>query len=205
MTRLADLQSALAAGSPRLFARRPWLRRAAVAVLLRQGAGGLELLLVRRAAFPGDRWSGHLAFPGGLEQPGDADAWATAARETSEEAGPALIAASRRVGALSELVTARHGSLAPLVVAPLVFAVSEPVELRLGPELAEAHWVPLAELARARAQKSRLGRALGWFRSAHGVAVGGTMLWGLTLAFVDELLAVLNKSDFSLDGKISRT
>lgn len=200
--RLDRLAEALAARAPRRFSRRSWLSRAAVALVLRETAGGVELLLGRRAQAPGDRWSGHLAFPGGLEQPGDADARATAARESLEEAGLDLGRQARYLGALSQLITARHGSVAPLVVAPQVFALVEPVEPVLGPELVSATWVSLDALRRLRAARSRLGRALGWFSPAHGERLGETSLWGLTLAFVDELVGVWAISQtFSLHRK----
>ena len=164
-----------------------------MAVVLREGPAGLELLLAERAHRPGDRWSGHLAFPGGLEQPGDADARATAAREAHEEAGIDLLAGGEVLGELSDLLTARPGSLAPLVVRPVVFAVTRGAELVLGAELSRAHWVPLDELARLRRSRSRMRRALGWFAPGGGERVAGTMLWGLTLAMLDDLLARLEQ------------
>lgn len=172
----------------RVFARRPWLSRAAVAVVLRGAPAGVELLLVQRANRRGDRWSGHLAFPGGLEQSGDPDSVSTAVRETLEEAGLDLRVAARPLGPLSELVTARHGSLAPLVVAPWVFALVADPGLLLGSELSAAHWVSLEELRSRRNARSKLGRASGWFSKSQGEPVGRSVLWGLTLAFVDDLV-----------------
>jgi 8-oxo-dGTP pyrophosphatase MutT (NUDIX family) len=40
-------------------------RQAAVAMILREGGGGLEALFIKRAEHPLDPWSGHMAFPGG--------------------------------------------------------------------------------------------------------------------------------------------
>jgi len=56
-------------------------RRAAVALILRDGAAGIELLFIRRAEHPMDPWSGQMAFPGGRAEPGDRDLEATAVRE----------------------------------------------------------------------------------------------------------------------------
>lgn len=199
MPSLSELEQALARHSPRGFARRSWLSWAAVALILREGPTGVELLFVERARRRGDRWSGHLAFPGGLEQQGDSDIAATAIRETLEEAGFDLGKSARRLGALGQIVTARHGGLAPLVVAPVVFALNAPVEIALGDELAHSHWADLDGLCRERRRRSRLGRARGWLSRAHGEPIGQQVCWGLSLMFVDELCRVANKSDFSLD------
>jgi 8-oxo-dGTP pyrophosphatase MutT (NUDIX family) len=185
---LAKLADALGRGKPRQFRHRPWLGRAAVAAVLRSAPDGVELLLAVRARAPGDRWSGHVAFPGGLAARSDELALDTALRETLEEAGLDLEREAELVGRLSEVLVARHGSLAPLVVAPLVFALTRPAALALGPELVRAEWIPLAALRRARARRSRSARALGYFLPAFGErALTGT-LWGLTLSFVDDLL-----------------
>lgn len=47
--------------------------------------GEPEVLLIKRAARPGDRWTGHIALPGGKREPDDTDDRATSIRETREE------------------------------------------------------------------------------------------------------------------------
>ena len=49
--------------------------------------GDPEILFIRRAARQGDRWTGHIAFPGGKRDPNDASDCAAAERETLEEVG----------------------------------------------------------------------------------------------------------------------
>jgi 8-oxo-dGTP pyrophosphatase MutT (NUDIX family) len=49
--------------------------------------GDPEVLLIKRAARPGDRWTGHIALPGGKREPRDPDDRATSERETREETG----------------------------------------------------------------------------------------------------------------------
>lgn len=46
-----------------------------------------EILFIKRAPRAGDRWNGHVAFPGGGRDSQDADDCATSIRETREEVG----------------------------------------------------------------------------------------------------------------------
>ena len=59
----------------RFFAQ-PWVQ-----------AGEPEILFIKRASRAGDRWTGHVAFPGGGREPADADDAAASIRETQEETG----------------------------------------------------------------------------------------------------------------------
>ena len=49
--------------------------------------GDAEILFIKRAARVGDRWTSHVALPGGKREPADADDRATSSRETREEIG----------------------------------------------------------------------------------------------------------------------
>lgn len=49
--------------------------------------GDPEAVFIKRAARVGDRWTSHVALPGGKRDPEDEDDKATAVRETSEEIG----------------------------------------------------------------------------------------------------------------------
>jgi 8-oxo-dGTP pyrophosphatase MutT (NUDIX family) len=91
-------------------ARPPDPKPSATVVLLRDGAAGLELLLLQRAAKEGK--PGPWVFPGGKVEPGDVEAFApgsqesalrAAVRETQEEAGLALEPA--RLAAISRWIT----------------------------------------------------------------------------------------------------
>ena len=68
-----SFRAALGDFQPRLLPDVEGQTRAAVAALLRPGEGGVEILFIHRAEDPRDPWSGHMAFPGGREDPGDAD------------------------------------------------------------------------------------------------------------------------------------
>ena len=72
-------------------------RPAAVLVLLYGDAGGLARIVLTERADRGGHHSGEVSFPGGREEPGDADAAATALREAAEEVGLDAAAAGVRV------------------------------------------------------------------------------------------------------------
>lgn len=119
-------------------------RHAAVALMLRERSGGLELFVIKRAEKRGDPWSGHMALPGGGYEPGDRDAYDIARRETLEEVG-IDIAEGRLLGRLDDV--GPRTMPGRLVVSPVVVAVdAEPGRLDPG-EVEEAFWVPLDRLA----------------------------------------------------------
>ncbi|MEO7104245.1 MAG: CoA pyrophosphatase [Gemmatimonadaceae bacterium] len=163
-------------------------RKAAVAVVVRPGDLGDELLVVRRATYPGDPWSGHIALPGGGAESTDGSLEATARRETLEETGIDLFGSD----CLCELDTVAPQSIgAPLVsVAPFVFRYRGDKSLRLSTEIVEAWWVSVAEFERADAW-STVPIAIGDGRPLHVRAfqMHGYPLWGLTGRILDEFLA----------------
>ena len=81
--------------------------------------GDPEILFIKRASRRGDRWTGHVALPGGRRDPGDADDAAAAVRETAEEVGIALAPGSAiPVGNLPQrLVTTSWGTV-PYAASP---------------------------------------------------------------------------------------
>jgi 8-oxo-dGTP pyrophosphatase MutT (NUDIX family) len=112
--------------------------------------GDPEVLFIKRAGRRGDRWSGHIALPGGKRDPEDADDLETAIRETREEIGLDLTTVNcLQVGNLPErVVTTTWGKDALMVLCPYVFLLTGPIPpLRPQPtEVAALHWIPLRAL-----------------------------------------------------------
>jgi len=143
--RIAALRSALGARPALRLPRRPGQREAAVALLLRPGAS-LDVLLIRRAEFHGDPWSGHVALPGGRRDPADPDLLTTARRETEEEVGVPLHSVGTHIGDLDELSPGTT-LLPPILIAPFVLAVPPGTRAHPDPrEVQAAIWVPLDSL-----------------------------------------------------------
>ena len=144
-TSLADLRRALAGYRRARVPLSGWMKQAAVAAVARDTERGVELLFIRRAERSGDPWSGHMAFPGGRVDPGDADPLAAAVRETREEIDLDLRAHAELVGELSDVPAMAHGKPLPMVVVPFVFAMNTAALPTLNPnhEVQETLWVPL--------------------------------------------------------------
>jgi 8-oxo-dGTP pyrophosphatase MutT (NUDIX family) len=117
-------------------------RRAAVAVLIRDGA----VLLMRRAERKGDPWSGHVSLPGGRFEPSDHDLLTTAIRESHEELGIVLDRDAGYLGRLAPLHP-RNAGPSGMEVTAFVFVTDAVPDIRLSPEAVATCWLPLADVA----------------------------------------------------------
>ncbi|MDF1505427.1 CoA pyrophosphatase [Roseisolibacter sp. H3M3-2] len=165
----------------------PVPRDAAVALVLRVNGGTPELLFVRRAEYPGDPWSGHVAFPGGRHEPDDPTPWDTAARETWEETGLDLRRHARLLGTLDDLYP-RTPSLPPIVVRPHVALLEVEAELRLSDELAAAFWVPVRRFAEPGFATTSTVQARGHALTVPSFVHEGHTIWGMTHRILTDLL-----------------
>lgn len=191
MPDVASLIRAIEGHRPRLLAPREGIERAAVAAVARDGADEVELLLIHRAEHPGDPWSGHMAFPGGRVDVGDADPLAAAVRETVEEVGLDLAEDGRLIGRLSDVRAVGGGRILPLVIEPYVFDLRGSPELVPNHEVADIVWVPVSFLLDERNRST-----IEWRRDGATIALpcyryGTHTIWGLTLIMLDELMGWL--------------
>lgn len=185
------IRRALAGYRPALC-EEPGCARAAVALVLREGSQGVEFLAIHRAHRPGDPWSGHMALPGGRQQPADPDLPATAVRETREEVGLDLARDGEPLGALDELRAIGNRQLLDLVIRPFVYATAATVAVRPSPrEVQGAFWIPLASLRRPEARGTF--RPYGPDRDYPAFLYRGHTIWGLTHRILWNFLEVLDR------------
>ena len=166
-------------------------RRAAVAVVLRDVNDIIELLLIKRSEHAGDPWSGHVALPGGRQEPGDATLQDTALRETLEETGIDIARDGLVLGTLDEL-RPRTPVLPPIIVTPVVAVVPAAVTIQPSDEVAAAFWVPLSALADPAVAVESEITARGSTWRVPSYQLGAHVVWGMTERILNNLLAIID-------------
>jgi 8-oxo-dGTP pyrophosphatase MutT (NUDIX family) len=152
----------------------------------------VEALFIRRAEFPGDPWSGHMALPGGRWQAGDVDLLDTAIREAHEETAVVLAKASH-FGTLDDF-TPRTPVLPRIVVRPHVFSLPLKPDVILSNEVAGYNWISLRALGDARREIELDIRGAPTRVSA--LVIGPVVVWGLTERIITpfiELAAIIGR------------
>ena len=123
-------------------------RRACVVLILREcdidinGNKKVELLFIRRALHPLDKWSGHIAFPGGRQDLGETDT-ETCRRETFEEIGLELNKFGTCIGRLNDTKASKSMGIG-VYVYKLNHQSTNKLKMKLdSKEVADVLWVPL--------------------------------------------------------------
>lgn len=167
-------------------------RRAAVALVLRADSGpaGPELLLIQRATWEGDPWSGQMALPGGRSEPGDATLAATAVRETREETAVDLEREGRILGRLDDLQP-RTLILPPIIITPFVAAFAGGSALTPSSEVADAFWVPVSALQDPDASRNVVVELPTGALRVSSFQYQGHTIWGLTERILREFLTLI--------------
>lgn len=168
-------------------------RFAAVSLVLRQREPDAEILLIRRAENEGDPWSGHMAFPGGRQDPADPDLLHTAVRETAEEVSLSLDPDRELIGRLDDLPAVARGRRIGMIIVPFIFAVDDsgPLRPRAG-EVDEALWTPLSPLAAGERDTTYSYPLEGKRYALPAYDVDGKIVWGLTHRMLAALFEVLD-------------
>ena len=186
---VARLAERLRTRPPRGIEVGPGDRRAAVALLLRaRDREPVELLMIKRATYASDPWSGHFALPGGRQEPGET-LEQTAVREIREETALDLSRDGLLLGRLDDLQP-RTVALPRLVITPFVGAIGGDGALTLSDEVAEAFWVPLDALRAPEATRDVVLELTGGPRRVPTFQHGGRTIWGLTERILRQFLAL---------------
>ena len=164
-------------------------KRASVLLLFDPGSPRLPLLFMLRSQDLRFH-AGQIAFPGGTEEPGDADVMATALREAHEEVG-LDVANVEILGVLSPLVTATSERW----LTPVVALQRQPWIVRADAyEVAEWFHVDLETLLSAPHVTRELERN-GQRRLVHFYEAEGRTIWGVSAAILHELMQRLGRDD----------
>ncbi len=162
-------------------------RPAAVLVGVREGVQPRLVLTVRTNDLPSH--AGQVAFPGGGTDPGDADAIATALRESEEEIGLERTLVTP-LGFLDRFETVSGYNITPVV------ARIDP-EARLYPapaEVAEVFEVPLSFFLEPANLRRYTMEFRGHRRDMVEFVHGGHRIWGATAAMVFNLLQRMGRA-----------
>jgi 8-oxo-dGTP pyrophosphatase MutT (NUDIX family) len=163
------------------------LKPASVLIPLVVRADGLHVLLTQRTAHLTDH-GGQISFPGGRAEPHDADAVATALRESEEEIGLARTHVEV-LGTLPDYITGTGYR-----VTPVAALVHEPFTVRADPfEVAEIFEVPLAFLmdgAHHERRSAFISERAG-HRTFYAMPYRGHFIWGATAGMLRNLFHFL--------------
>ena len=164
--------------------------RAAVAMIMRELPGDLEILFIERATDARDPWSGHLAFPGGKVEQGE-QARQAAERETLEEIG-LVLESERYLGRMSDIV----GANLPVRVSCFAYAaVTIGIQPVVSPEVRDVFWVRLSEIRNP--ERHRMATVGFSGRSLEVPAIilpqpDKPVLWGITYRLVMQFLEIIH-------------
>ncbi|WP_158965963.1 CoA pyrophosphatase [Chachezhania sediminis] len=159
------------------------LRNAGVLVAVDVSAAEPRLILTKRSSRLAHH-PGQIAFPGGKQDPEDADATATALREAEEEIGlPRDL--PQVLGHLPP-----HETVTNFLVTPVIALIHEPFTLRPEPgEVEEVFRVPFDHVMAPDRYAIESRRWLGIHRRYYTVPYGPYYIWGATARMLRELAA----------------
>jgi len=187
---LEDIRRRFSVHAPKLQSREAKIR-ASVAVVLCPANGDVRVLLIERAESEGDRWSGHIAFPGGRVDPADPSPRHAAERETLEETGLDL-SRGECLGRLDDVT----GSLESVLVSAFVYALPDPGPLTPNAEVEQAFWMTLSELCDPDRHLERAYPYADRVITVPAIRVlerEEPVLWGITYRLLEQLLGVIGR------------
>jgi 8-oxo-dGTP pyrophosphatase MutT (NUDIX family) len=172
----------------RLVVNQPDLTPASVLVPIVFRGGAPHLIVTKRTMNVATH-KGQISFPGGMREPEDRDAVATALRESEEEIGLVPDAVDV-IGLLDDFVTVTGFLVTPVVgfVASDAICKADPIEV------AEIIEVPFATLLDPAMHDFGPVERDGVTYSSHFYAVEGHTIWGATAGLIHQFLSALDEA-----------
>ncbi|MDT8418947.1 MAG: CoA pyrophosphatase [Desulfuromonadales bacterium] len=167
----------------------PDKRHASVALILRDGELGPEVLFIRRAEHEDDPWSGDVAFPGGRVEQHDEDPRQAAERETREEIDLDLAQADY-LGQIDDI----QGAYLPVRISCFVYFLATTPQLNPNYEVVDTFWVPLKSLQDPVRNREELFVYRSEARSHPIIDLGGyseRFLWGITYRLIQQFFTLV--------------
>jgi len=192
MLDIKQIKNRLATHQPQTLPLLDSDQQAAVAMLVRHTAEGLQFLLIRRAEHKNDPWSGDLGFPGGRIEPEDATPRAAAERETWEEIGLHL-KEECYLGQGDDLT----GAYLSVHISCFIYAIDSDQQFTLNGEVVDLFWIPLQTLLEPHRNRLRSFFYRGQERSHPVVDLkewSERPLWGITYRLLDNFLNLFDLS-----------
>jgi 8-oxo-dGTP pyrophosphatase MutT (NUDIX family) len=189
-TRLDDLRRCFQSHTPELSGDSVKIE-ASVALVLCEEGEDLSLLFIQRATHKSDRWSGHIAFPGGRLDAQDATSQQAAERETREEVGFALDD-SKLIGRLDDL----RGLSESILVSGYVYGLAQRPPLAPNHEVQNAFWLSLGEIE---SQERNVERAFDYkgtdfvLPAIQVLDQDDPVLWGISYRFLELLMELVGR------------
>lgn len=171
--------------------------QAAVCMLLRESAQGIEILFIQRAEHADDPWSGQIAFPGGRREKIDINLISTGQRETLEEinvnlSGNVPVNATY-LGQLDELQGRRASQKINMIIACSVYLIEDANHAEGNYEVARIDWVSLAHLSTPKNHASIKFEFNDTPYPCVNLPYKNLKLWGLTYRFVSNLITKIKQ------------
>jgi 8-oxo-dGTP pyrophosphatase MutT (NUDIX family) len=177
---------------PRVDLSKDFSLASGVALLFCGEGPVLQLLFIKRATNPKDRWSGQIAFPGGKMDASDASLLDACMREVHEEVGLS-IPRTALIGSLDDIQARKRGILLEFFIQPFVFYFDQKPELQpCSDEVADTQWVDLEYLRDTKNRTTYVYEKDSMKISLPGIRFpSGDVLWGLTYMMVLNLFEKL--------------
>jgi 8-oxo-dGTP pyrophosphatase MutT (NUDIX family) len=151
-----------------------------VSIIIRK-LSDYEILFIKRTKRESDKFSGHMAFPGGVKEVFDEDILSTAIRETSEEVGLDIKKNCNFIGRFSDYKPVNPNAN-QFIVSPFIFFLNEP-EITLKKNVDEVEdfvWIPIQVLLELSTKSSRVTKKYNKTYKDNVFEYKGYTIWGMT-------------------------